>query len=98
MAFVLTAAACGSKNDGFDDGRDHLIGEADAGADSAPSCEGLRCSADLHKVIDGCTQNVVEECAPDLGCAKGTCVPACDSVAASQGSIGCSFFTTPPTR
>lgn len=96
MAFVLTAAACGSKNDGFDDGKDHLIGESDAGDADASSCEGLRCSADLHKVIDGCTQDVIQECASDMGCAKGTCVPACDSVAASQGSIGCSFFTTPP--
>ena len=35
-------------------------------------------------------------CADDQGCREGACVPACDSAAAAQGSIGCSFWATPP--
>jgi len=70
----------------------------EAGTDAAApsSCEGRRCSRDLHAILDGCTEEVLEVCADDQGCREGACVPACDSAAAAQGSIGCSFWTTPP--
>ena len=40
---------------------------------------------------------IVEECAPDEGCADGACVPACDAAVASGANFGCQFMvpTTP---
>lgn len=96
-AMVVAAVACSSKNNGFDDGAGAFVGESDAGADApAPSCGGRRCSRDLHAVVDDCTEAVVQTCAADQGCAAGACVPACESAAASQGSVGCSFYAVPP--
>ncbi|MCA9715982.1 MAG: IgGFc-binding protein, partial [Myxococcales bacterium] len=54
----------------------------------------LECSGDLHDVIDG-QGEVVESCAPDLGCLDGACVPACEAAAASEANFGCEF--RPPT-
>ncbi len=93
---VVTAAACSSRS-GFDETQPAFVGESDAGPEAAaPTCGGRRCSRDLHAVVDDCTDAVVETCAATLGCALGKCVPACDSVAASQGSVGCSFVAIPP--
>jgi IgGFc binding protein len=92
---VATGVACGSEKNGFDDAPN--VFQQDVGDEAAsPGCGGRRCSRDLHTVVDDCTQEVIEECSSDRGCAAGACVPACDSVAASQGSIGCSFFAVPP--
>ncbi len=60
------------------------------------ACAGLRCSANLRDVLDGCTGAVVQSCAVDQGCGNGQCVAACDAVALSQGSVGCDFFAMPP--
>ncbi len=94
-ALLVTAVACSSPSRSFDDTRTF---EPDSGSTeaAAPTCGGRRCSRDLHKVVDDCTEAVLEECAPDRGCAAGACVPACESAAASQGSIGCSFYAVPP--
>ncbi|AKV01121.1 hypothetical protein AKJ09_07784 [Labilithrix luteola] len=99
FGLALGFAACSSNKDGFSQDAPQLV-DVDAGADvSSPppaACEGRRCSRDLHSVIDGCTGQVLETCADDQGCASARCVTACDSAAASQGSIGCSFWSTPP--
>ena len=66
------------------------------GADArSDACELAVCSRDLHSVLSGCTGEVIRECPPDLGCANGTCVPACASAESNEGTIGCSFWTTP---
>ena len=97
VAIVGLFLACSSRDEGFDD-KTPVFTDPDAQADAppAPSCEGRRCSRDLHKVLDGCTDAVVEECGKDQGCRENACVPACDSAAAARGSIGCSFFTVAP--
>lgn len=96
MGVIAITSACGSRGNGFGGGGDPLIEETDGGVDAAVSCEGKRCSRDLHRIVDGCTGALLETCEPDRGCAEGACVPACDSVAANQGSIGCSFVAIPP--
>ncbi len=91
--------ACSSSNRSFvDNGPPPPLASDDAGPEAAApaSCEGRRCSRDLHAIVDGCTDEVLQVCADDQGCQEGACVPACDSAAAAQGSIGCSFWTTPP--
>ena len=96
VILVVSFASCTSEERGFEEPRTELPGN-DSGPDVAPeSCEGLRCSRDLHSIVDGCSGNVVETCGDGLGCAAGKCVTACEAAAQSQGSIGCSFWTTPP--
>ncbi len=95
-ASVALAAACTSGNRSLaGDGREF---EIDAGSMEAasPECGGKRCSRDLHSVVDDCTEAVLEQCSDEHGCAEGACVPACESAAASKGSIGCSFYAIPP--
>lgn len=70
-------------------------GFAGVEAGSPPPCETNICSRDLHDVLSGCTNELVRECPSDLGCAKGECVPACASAEANEGTIGCTFWTTP---
>lgn len=96
-SFIVTSGliACSSVDRGFEQ-RETTFSGSDAAPDAPASCEGRKCSRDLHAVLDGCTEAVVETCEPSSGCANGTCVPACDSAAQSHGSIGCSFWTTPP--
>lgn len=90
--------ACSSENRGFGSSSPNLVDDSDAGTDSsAPQdCSGQRCSRDLHKIVDGCTEEVVQECSADAGCANGQCVSACDAAAAASGSIGCTFWTAAP--
>ncbi|MDB5212322.1 MAG: hypothetical protein JWO86_249, partial [Myxococcaceae bacterium] len=98
LTLVGGFAACSSKNNSFPPDPP-LIPIMDSGAEEAappPACTGHRCSRDLHSVVDGCTDQTVEACSAEMGCAGGHCVSACDSAAASQGSIGCSFWTVPP--
>jgi IgGFc binding protein len=100
VGFVATVfVACSSSKEGFLT-KPQEFGTPDSGTDAAPpppsSCEGRRCSRDLHSVVDGCTGETLETCASELGCALGKCVSACESAAASQGSIGCSFWAVPP--
>lgn len=97
VAIVGVFLACSSKNDGFDDAPPVLVpNDAQPDTQDAPSCEGRRCSRDLHSVLDGCTDAVVEACGENLGCKSNGCVSACDSAAAAQGSTGCSFWTVAP--
>ncbi len=98
LALAFGFVACSSNNHGFDVDPPQIIANPDASTDEAapPACAGRRCSRDLHSIVDGCTDQTIETCAADLGCAAGKCVSACDSAAASQGSIGCSFWTVPP--
>lgn len=97
LACVALFVACNSRDDGFTEAP-QLVGDPDAGGDAPlpPSCAGKRCSRDLHSVVDGCTDAVITTCAEGLGCSEGACVPACDSAAKAQGSIGCSFWAAPP--
>lgn len=54
------------------------------------------CASDLRSIIDG-EGTVIRQCASDQGCADGECVPVCDAVARSRGSIGCEFLALQPT-
>lgn len=100
LALLAAIAACGGGR------RDFLtsdpppspppvipIGDPDAGA-TAPCA--ASCSLDLTKVIRGCDEEVLYECAVGQGCAHGECVSPCDSAAAAQGSRGCHFMALPP--
>lgn len=96
LAVVVTSFfACGDNRDGFVSPAGGGF-EPDAGDASPQSCGGVKCSRDLHSVVDGCTGEAVQTCQPDQGCGNGKCVTACEAAAASLGSIGCSFTTTPP--
>jgi hypothetical protein len=98
LALVSGFVACTANDRPFVDPNPGVIASPDSGTDEAapPACAGRRCSRDLHSVVDGCTDQNLETCPAAQGCAAGHCVSACDSAAASQGSIGCSFWTVPP--
>jgi hypothetical protein len=85
---VMFAPACGPSSNSGDGGH------RDAGGDA--SIQGAACSSDLHDVLDE-NGNVVGTCPSDQGCAAGTCVPACQAAAASQGSVGCDFVVATPS-
>jgi IgGFc binding protein len=98
-ALVLTAFACAlSDRPEFDGERSDAsapeLPSIDAG-DSGCTTGGLVCSRDLHSVLDACTEAVVEECPPEMGCAGGHCVPACTSAETNKGTVGCTFWTVP---
>ncbi len=61
------------------------------GGDGCPNS----CSSDLHDVLD-CEGNVVSSCPPDQGCSSAGCVPACESAAENQSTIGCDYFVVAP--
>lgn len=97
--FAVVAAtffACSDDRDGFVQPGPPSLGGDGGDANTTQSCNGLKCSRDLHSVVDGCTGNVVQTCPPDQGCGSEKCVAPCDAAAQSLGSIGCSFYTTPP--
>lgn len=97
---ALTVASCAGDDRGGLDGPPPAISLGDAGPPiepgPPPSCAGLRCSPDLRAVLDNCSGEVRTVCGNDSGCSEGTCVPACESAAKAQGSLGCEFYTTPP--
>lgn len=94
LALVTCFVACSESDRTFDPSGPDLGAQLDAG-DSA-TCQGRRCSRDLHSVLDGCSGQTIETCPADQGCGGGQCVSPCDAASKSQGSIGCSFWTTPP--
>ncbi len=97
VAIAIGFVACTTSRDAFDGPGPPLVPQDEGGVDATPpDCAGHKCSRDLHSIVDGCTESVVRECGVGLGCAEGECVAACDSVAAAQGSIGCSFWTSGP--
>jgi hypothetical protein len=54
------------------------------------------CSADLHSILD-CNNVLVTTCPPTEGCGPGgMCVPACESAAANQSTVGCDYYSIPP--
>lgn len=100
LVVVGVAVACGDGRDGF--GAKQTPGfDVDAGAGSdaaATSCvDKVRCSRDLHAVVDGCDDSrVIKECAPDQACGDGVCVPACDPVVSANRTTGCEFVALAP--
>ncbi len=97
ISVVIAAASCGGQDRSFIEGPSTELVPAEAGTpDGPPSCTGLRCSRDLKSVVDGCTDEVVEVCSPDTGCASGACVDPCQAAEVAKGSTGCSFWTLPP--
>ena len=65
-----------------------------AGNDSGT--RGVACASDLRSIIDE-QGAVVRQCPSEQGCANGECIPVCDAVARSNGSIGCDFLALEPT-
>ncbi|MDF2695570.1 MAG: hypothetical protein K0S65_3953, partial [Labilithrix sp.] len=96
-ALALASASCSSSDRRFADDQPIALVPTEAGPPPGPpSCEGKKCSRDLKKVVDGCSEAVLEECGPGKGCGNGACVDPCTAAELSQGSAGCSFWTLPP--
>lgn len=93
-------ASCGSDREGFDDDSNSntpRFGDGDGDTDSSTNCEPkLRCSADLHSVVD-CDGREVRKCPADKGCAADTCVSPCEAAAANKSSVGCDYYVYPPS-
>jgi hypothetical protein len=53
------------------------------------------CTPDLTKTVDA-KGNILESCPPDLACAKGKCVPACEAMEETKGSVGCDYLVSTP--
>jgi hypothetical protein len=67
-----------------------------SGTGDACGAGDVRCSADLHSVVD-CNGTVLETCPDDLGCgAGGKCVPACAAAVDNQSTLGCEFYSVVP--
>ncbi|MBX3197228.1 MAG: IgGFc-binding protein [Labilithrix sp.] len=96
LVALEAVAACGSGDrspyDRHQSADDGVLGDTDA---SSAACESAVCSRDLHSVLNACSNEVVKECPAGMGCAEGACVSACESAEKNQGTIGCSFWTTP---
>lgn len=90
---ALTFAACGG-----DDPPGAGTGGGDAGGDNTfigPTCD-LRCSSDLHEVLD-CDNKVVKRCPEGEGCSPGgSCVAACDSARNNKSTLGCEYWVPTP--
>jgi len=96
-SIVIAAASCGGRERAFTEGPSlDLVPSEAAAPDEPPSCAGLRCSRDLKSVVDGCSDEIVEVCGPEKGCASGGCVDPCQAAEAAKGSTGCAFWTLPP--
>ena len=81
---VVAGIACTSEKRGFDERP--TVFETDAGEAAAPpACGGRRCSRDLHAIVDDCTQDELERCPADQGCAAAPCGPPVPSAAGAQG-------------
>jgi hypothetical protein len=65
------------------------------GGDTGNSTCDLKCSADLHNVVD-CNGNVVTACPSDQGCSGTSCVPACTSADNNKSTFGCEFYAVDP--
>jgi hypothetical protein len=100
LAGLALMAACAADDRGGFAGLPQGIPASDAGpieaAPPPPSCAGLRCSPDLRSILDNCSGAVSATCDDSTGCYEGACIPACESAAHAQGSLGCDFYTTPP--
>lgn len=66
----------------------------EAGGPEGPGCL-LRCSDDLHAVLD-CNDNVVSECSATDACnaAVAACTNACAAAESGHRSIGCDYYAT----
>ncbi|OJY27770.1 MAG: hypothetical protein BGO98_41680 [Myxococcales bacterium 68-20] len=96
FAAIVAASACAGQGRSFTEEPPRGVLETDAEAPPPPDCQGLRCSRDLKRVVDGCTEEGVQECGPEKGCANGACVDPCAAAELAKGSTGCSFVTLPP--
>jgi hypothetical protein len=98
LAFVVVAAACDIPRgrEERDGGSPVTPPVSDGGPVTTPLCDTneLHCSSDLHAVVD-CAGTTVQTCPPDQGCARGACVPACESAVANQSSVGCDYYSYP---
>lgn len=101
LLFVASAgwAGCSSDLNTFATTTPVLVPEdADVDASAAdaaiPECMGHVCSRDLRSVQD-CDGNLVETCPADKACGNGACIPPCTAAEIAQGSLGCSFASTP---
>ncbi len=100
VAFVLVASCTNASPSRFGDagGDSSVVTHSDTGpsfGDSGVPGVGTSCSSDLHHVLDS-EGNVIKTCPPDLGCAGGECVPACDSAKANKSTIGCDYYAVAP--
>ena len=89
---TATLAACSSREAGFDSSQGTFVEDAST---DGPSCY-FQCSLDGRSVIQTCTGEVVETCAPPLACGAGTCQEPCAAAAADRSSNGCEFYLQPP--
>jgi hypothetical protein len=89
LVLLVAGGAC-------DYARTRDVSDGGDAAPAPPMCDTneLHCSSDLHAVVN-CAGATVLGCPPDQGCARGTCVPACESAVANQSSVGCDYYTYP---
>jgi hypothetical protein len=87
LLLVALIAACGP-------GARHTPGGDDDNTGADASCA-LKCSADLHTVVD-CHDAVVSDCQNGTACdpASFTCVDACAAAEQNHRSVGCDYFAT----
>lgn len=102
VVFVGALGACGSTPSGFDkDGSastdaagDNGFQFKESGGGDAPSC--VKCSADLHDVLDCATDAVVQVCPAGEGCGPNGCEAPCDSAKDNKSTVGCDYYSVDP--
>jgi IgGFc binding protein len=100
---LLFALRCSSSGDSGGFGPGSSSGESAGGTSGgvfgssgdSGQLTGLTCSSDLHQVL-GKDGRLVKTCPPELGCAAGQCVAACESAKANKSSIGCDYYAVAP--
>jgi hypothetical protein len=84
----------GTTGPGNSDGKVPVF-KYDGGSETGGGCD-THCSADLHDVLD-CHNTLLMTCPASEGCGPGgTCVPACQSAAANQSTVGCDYYSIVP--
>lgn len=95
LAVLAALAACTGANRGFTPDPTETF--ADAGTDGGEDpCDRVRCSYDSRSIVNGCTEEVVATCPPELACGGAECVDPCLAAEREKGSRGCEFFFQPP--
>jgi hypothetical protein len=105
LACASAIAACGNGNSntfgpgdgtdsGLDDGGNPNFKADGSGGEGGGGC--VKCSADLHDILDCNTNALLQACPPGTGCGPSGCEAPCDSARDNKSSVGCDYYSVDP--
>lgn len=99
---IAAVAACGSRHPPpFNPDQGDGDMPADEGGQFNPTDASdeqacVTCAADLKTIVSCGDMKPLGQCAGDMGCAGGVCIPACDAASQAKSTIGCDYYSIPP--